>query len=178
KDRADLMGAKCDELTSLSEQRIRAHIDCGAGVAKIKDRLMSLLSGTRIRTQKAEALCETISKSADPLATWTEVVAELEKLVDYSGGETDEPKVRSVPLLTAAGFTDNDLDRLAPRMTPEEWLELSLTELEDIPVFEYQQSPGQYIQFADASAGQQATALLRVLFNQTGPPLLIDQPEE
>jgi len=32
--------------------------------------------------------------------------------------------------------------------------------------------------FADASAGQQATALLRVLLNQGGPPLLIDQPED
>src|SRR5260370_987685 len=63
-------------------------------------------------------------------------------------------------------------------MAPEERIELSLTELEDIPVFEYRQAIGQYIQFADASAGQQATALLRVLLNQTGPPLIIDQPEE
>jgi chromosome segregation protein len=178
KTRADMMQAKCAELTSLSEQRIRAHIKRGAGVDKIKGRLLSLLVGTKIRTKKVDDLCETVSKAADPLATWSEVVAELEKLVDYSGGEAAEPKVRDTPLLTNAGFADNDLDRLAPKLTPEEWVELSLTELEDIPVFEYRQTIGQYIQFSDASAGQQATALLRVLLNQTGPPLVIDQPEE
>jgi chromosome segregation protein len=35
-----------------------------------------------------------------------------------------------------------------------------------------------YIPFASASAGQQATALLQVLLNQDGPPLIIDQPED
>ena len=36
----------------------------------------------------------------------------------------------------------------------------------------------EYIEFADASAGQQATALLTVLLNQRGAPLIIDQPED
>jgi type III restriction enzyme len=70
------------------------------------------------------------------------------------------------------------LERLAAKLTVEDWLHISLVELEDIPVFEYRQSEGEYIQFSDASAGQQATALLRVLLNQSGPPLVIDQPEE
>jgi len=175
---ADMMQAKCAELTSLSEHRIRAHIARGVGVEKIKDRLLALLAGTKIRTKKADDLCDIVSKAADPLAKWSEVVAEFEKLVDYSGSEADEAKVRNTPLLASAGFTENDLDRLAPKMTPEEWVELSLIELEDIPVFEYRQTIGQYIQFSDASAGQQATALLRVLLNQAGPPLVIDQPEE
>jgi type III restriction enzyme len=60
----------------------------------------------------------------------------------------------------------------------EEWVELSLTELSDVPVFEYRQGEMDYIAFSDASAGQQATALLRLLLNQEGPPLIIDQPEE
>jgi len=34
------------------------------------------------------------------------------------------------------------------------------------------------IPFSEASAGQQATALLSVLLNQEGSPLLIDQPED
>lgn len=50
--------------------------------------------------------------------------------------------------------------------------------MEDVPVFEYQQREGEYIKFSDASAGQQATALLKVLLKQDGPPLIIDQPEE
>ena len=51
-------------------------------------------------------------------------------------------------------------------------------ELLDEPKFEYRLGEVDYIAFADASAGQQATALLRVLLNQSGPPLVIDQPEE
>lgn len=176
--RADMMQVKCSELTNLSEQRIRAHIARGVGTAKVRDRLLSLVTGTRILTRKVDTLCENMAASANPLATWGEVAAEFEKLVDYSGGEADEPKLRHTPLLTAAGFTESDLDRLAPKLTPEAWVELSLTELDDVPVFEYRQAAGQYIQFADASAGQQATALLRVLLNQEGPPLVIDQPEE
>ena len=176
--RADMMQVKCLELTTLSGQRIRAHIDRGVGTGKVRDQLLSLVAGTRILTKKVDNLCEAISAAANPLAEWTEVVAELETLVDYSGGEADNPKVQHTPLLAAAGFTDNDLDRLVPRITPEKWIDLSLTELDDVPVFEYRQAIGQYIQFADASAGQQATALLRVLLNQEGPPLVIDQPEE
>jgi type III restriction enzyme len=178
RERAGMMQAKCAELTALSDQRIRARVGCGAGTEKIKQRLLTLLTGTRVRTKKAEELCETVANAADPHATWTEILAELEALVDYSGGEGGEPRARNAPLLKGVGFTDNELDRLAQKLTPEEWVELALTELEDVPVFEYRQAEGQYIQFSDASAGQQATALLRVLLNQPGPPLLIDQPEE
>ncbi len=45
-------------------------------------------------------------------------------------------------------------------------------------MFEYQAREAEYIPFADASAGQQATALLAALLNQDGPPLIIDQPED
>jgi type III restriction enzyme len=47
-----------------------------------------------------------------------------------------------------------------------------------MPHFEYRQREDAYINFREASAGQQATALLRVLLNQEGPPLIIDQPED
>lgn len=53
-----------------------------------------------------------------------------------------------------------------------------MTRIEDHPVFEYRTRDSEYIEFSDASAGQQATALLRVLLNQGGPPLIIDQPED
>ncbi len=47
-----------------------------------------------------------------------------------------------------------------------------------MPLFEYKTREGEYIEFTDASAGQQATALMHVLLNQEGPPLIIDQPED
>jgi type III restriction enzyme len=178
KTRADLMQVRCQALTQLSTERIRANIERGVGVDKVKARLLGLLQGTGVRTKKVDDLCDSVAKSADPLHAWAEVVDELEKFVDYSGGEVDQPRPRETPHLTAAGFTPKDLDRVASRLTPDEWVELCLTELEDVPRFEYRQSEGLYIQFSDASAGQQATALLRVLLSQEGPPLLIDQPEE
>jgi type III restriction enzyme len=57
-------------------------------------------------------------------------------------------------------------------------LELSLVEIESEPAFEYQSRENDYIPFKNASAGQQATALLKTLLNEIGPPLIIDQPEE
>ena len=65
-------------------------------------------------------------------------------------------------------------------LTPEKWLDLALTEIEFNPDFEYStnNTMGDTIPFSDASAGQQATALLTVLLNQPGNPLIIDQPED
>ena len=75
-------------------------------------------------------------------------------------------------------YTPTDLERMARKLSEDDWLELSLAELTDLPRFEFRQTEMDYIGFSDASAGQQATALLRVLLNQEGPPLAIDQPEE
>lgn len=63
-------------------------------------------------------------------------------------------------------------------MTADGWLDLALTPIRDEPLFEYQPKESEFIAFSAASAGQQATALLRVLLAQTGVPLIIDQPEE
>lgn len=70
------------------------------------------------------------------------------------------------------------MDRIARALKPEQWLSLSLTAITSVPVFEYRAREGEYIPFRNASAGQQATALLKTLLNQSGPPLIIDQPEE
>lgn len=69
---------------------------------------------------------------------------------------------------------------MLPVSPPPKWLELSVTELEFNPIFRYctNKDTHEYIDFADASAGQQATALLTVLLNQPGASLIIDQPED
>jgi chromosome segregation protein len=64
--------------------------------------------------------------------------------------------------------------------SPDNWLAMVTQEIEFEPQFFY--STGNEMQdiipFSEASAGQQATALLSVLLNQEGSPLLIDQPED
>ncbi len=82
--------------------------------------------------------------------------------------------------MTAAGFIESEKGRLASSLDGTKWLTLSVTELEFNAVFQYctNKKTDEYIAFIDASAGQQATALLTVLLNQTGAPLVIDQPED
>lgn len=92
-----------------------------------------------------------------------------------AGTATDAP---GAPSLRAAGLTDSGVAKMTARLTLETWFELSLVLLEDEPQFEHRAREDEYIAFADASAGQQATALLRALLNQDGPPLIIDQPED
>jgi chromosome segregation protein len=50
--------------------------------------------------------------------------------------------------------------------------------LGEVHGFRIPKKEGDFIAFNDASAGQQATALLRILLAQSGMPLIIDQPEE
>lgn len=177
-ERGDALETRCNELTQLSNKRIRARLRRGAGIAQVQLRLIEILSGTRIRTNKVEILCAQVASATDPIAQWSTILEELEKVWQFGTAEGSTSQLVPCPTLKQAGFTDQDLDKLSKEMTAEEWLELSLTELLDLPVFEYQQREEEYIAFADASAGQQATALLRVLLNQDGPPLIIDQPEE
>lgn len=112
------------------------------------------------------------------MAEWYEIAHELESLATIEADDDDDVTVPGCPRLVKAGVNQNDLERIARKLKPTAWLELSLTQLDDIPVFEYQRRENDYIPFASASAGQQATALLQVLLNQDGPPLIIDQPED
>lgn len=89
-----------------------------------------------------------------------------------------EVKSEQTPTLSRLGLAVADQTRLAPKLTPDGWLDLSLTELADFPEFEYQAKENDYIPFDSASAGQQASALLGTLLSQGGTPLIIDQPED
>jgi type III restriction enzyme len=82
--------------------------------------------------------------------------------------------------MAGCGFIETERGRLAVGFQSDRWLELSVSELEFNPVFQYctNKETSEYMDFIDASAGQQATALLTVLLNQEGAPLIIDQPED
>jgi type III restriction enzyme len=82
------------------------------------------------------------------------------------------------PRLDNAGFLQREKVALAKQLQPAAWLDLLLFDLRDLPVFEYQVRPDDFLPFENASPGQQATALLSILLLQDGPPLVIDQPED
>ncbi len=176
--RAQVIKGECEKLTARSGEEIRATIRIGAGVDVILQKLRASISGSGLRREKIDAIGEAVRNADHPDEQWMAILKELETLAAYNpeeGGEKNTPKC---PLLAACGLGNADLLRVASKFDEDTWLELSLTRLEDQPVFEYRAREGEYLPFSNASAGQQATALLKALLNQPGPPLIIDQPEE
>ena len=178
KERADLIEERCAELTELSDGVIRATLRRGAGIEAVNKALTDLYTGTRVRGAKIDALCRHIADAQDSVAEWNKVLDEFEALAILEAQDGKIIRLPGTPILGSTGFTKDELERLAGQMKLDTWLGLSLVELVDEPIFEYRLGEVDYIAFSDASAGQQATALLRALLNQAGPPLIIDQPEE
>lgn len=80
--------------------------------------------------------------------------------------------------LSQAQFIEGELARIAKRLKPTAAFELSLSYPEIDPLFEYRTDQNHYKPFDEASPGQQATALIGLLLNQSGSSLVIDQPED
>jgi len=140
--------------------------------------MKTAFAGLNIKEQKTEDLCQFVLRAADPVAAWNNILTELEALALHDSAGTEPlPATR---VMDECGFIESEKKRVASGFGSEKWLDLSVTELEFKPVFRYctNKVTNEYIDFADASAGQQATALLTVLLNQQGAPLIIDQPEE
>lgn len=178
KERDDLLEAQCKTLTESSGGAIRAGVKRHADPADFVNGLRQYLSGSRVQGAKVEALGESITAAADAGAQWNALLNNLEKLAEFDVDRDSKERRPETPTLTAAGLTARDLDRIARALKPEDWLTLSLTPIKSVPDFEYRARESEYIPFRNASAGQQATALLKTLLNQVGPPLIIDQPEE
>lgn len=176
RERSAALEAQCVALSTASDELIRASLEIGHNFAEAQAKFRGLVTGSGLRSNKIENLFDLLTTDKVPVVTWEAILAELE-LVMLLGPDA-ELTSEMTPTLSRLGLTVQDLQRIKPKITPEGWLDLSLTPLVDQPVFEYQSKPGTYIPFSSASAGQQATALLTTLLTQDGMPLLIDQPEE
>ncbi|MDE0002144.1 MAG: AAA family ATPase [Rhodospirillaceae bacterium] len=179
--REELVARQCERLTAESGGAIRARVERYSNADDFVNGLKSALSGARVPASKLEALADAMATAADATdagALHKLMLEELEGLAEFEPEkEAIEHRPQS-PVLERLGLTRANLDGVARILTPEEWLTLSLTPVMSDPVFEYRAREQEYIPFRNASAGQQATALLTTLLNQTGPPLIIDQPEE
>jgi chromosome segregation protein len=178
KERGDLYSAQCSKLTNLSDGFIKASALRGADINELEINLKAIVKGSGFRGQKIDDLLEKLSNEENPISFWNSLLDEFERLAQHSSGGSDTSPFPDSPILMACGLTDGDLNKLSEKLTPENWLDLALTSLGDRTIFEYRTKEGTYIPFENASAGQQATALLFTLLNQSGPPLIIDQPED
>lgn len=178
KERDDLLEKQCAALTESAAGAIRAQVRRHADAGDFVGSLRQSLAGSRVPGSKIEGLGERITSAADAGVQWDALLLDLEKLAEFDVERDGADRRPETPALAAAGLTAGDLDRIARSLKPDEWLTLSLTPIKSMPVFEYRAREAEYIPFRNASAGQQATALLKTLLNQAGPPLIIDQPEE
>ena len=174
--RADTVEAQCASLSLLSGGLLRASLRRGQGLGTVQDLFKGVVSGSGLRANKIEAVFESLATEDDPIATWDAVLVELESLT--SADKDSTITTADAPVLGRLGLGTADLTKVALKITPDSWLSLALARIDDHPVFEYQTREGDFIDFDVASAGQQATALMRVLLAQAGPPLIVDQPED
>lgn len=173
--RSELIKVQCERLYTLSAGEFRAHAKPCGNPAPIQEALAKCFAGRSIRKvdEKIETLAQEVVASDDPLKAWYELAAELERLSQSRETGT----LPDTPILEKALLSRPNRESLQG-LGADAILEVRLTPLEDRPQFEFRAGPDSYITFAQASSGQQATSLLKVLLNQEGPPLLIDQPEE
>lgn len=178
KQKITALEKQCTQFTSLSHELIKAEITNSLDTDTLTQKFKVAFASMNIKEDKIEKICQCLLKSADPLVEWNGILAELEKLALHSMGGPDG--LPDTPVINKCGFIENERIRIASSFDSTKWIELSVAELEFKPKFSYctNKEKNDYIKFADASAGQQATALLTVLLNQNGAPLIIDQPED
>jgi chromosome segregation protein len=172
---------QCAGFSGLSGNIIQADINGGLDTEALKRKFKVAFAGLNIKEQKIDDVCQWIASAEDPVVAWNAILGELEKLILHKlHGADMQAALPETPLIDRCRIVASEKTRIVAGCESAKWLDLSLAELEFNPVFKYctNMDTNEYIDFADASAGQQATALLTVLLNQRGAPLIIDQPED
>lgn len=179
-EKVSLLNEQAVKFTELSKNLIKAEVTKSINLQPFKLQLKNIFEGTRIREERIDSVVEFIKQSSDPVKEYTAILEEFRQLAELKVSEDKTLKIPETPILTTCGFTEDHKSKLCSKLTTDDWLRLSASELEFNPEFYYTTNNqlGDVIPFREASAGQQATALLTVLLNQPGIPLLIDQPED
>jgi len=180
KEKIDLLNTQATIFSDLSKGLIKAEVTKHLDLHNFKKTLKVTLEGSRIREDSLDKLEEYILKAVDPIQKFNQITEELRLMAEIKLSEDKSIELPLTPELISSGFTKEHLQKVCAFLKTENWILLSSDELDFIPEFRYTTNLqlGETIEFAQASAGQQATALLTVLLNQPGIPLLIDQPED
>lgn len=179
-EKVALLNEQAIKFTELSKNLIKAEVTKSINLQHLKLQLKNIFEGTRIREERIDSVVNNIRQSSDPIKEYTAILEEFRQLAELKVSEDKTLKIPETPILTNCGYNEEHKSKLCSKLTTDDWLRLSATELEFNPEFYYTTNNqlGDVIPFREASAGQQATALLTVLLNQPGIPLLIDQPED
>lgn len=176
--RAGILAGECSKLTAASEGIIKADVRKAADPTNFAERLREAVQGSGVTRAKLDGLIERTLIGDDPQRSLEAILDDLEALANFDSAQQGNEQLPPTPTLLRFGLTANELRKISVTLNSDRWLQLALTPLDEVPMFQYRSREGEYIPFKNASAGQQATALLKTLLNQEGPPLIIDQPEE
>lgn len=178
--KVDLLNDQAQKFSSLSKGIIKAEITKCIDIRQIKNQITSAFQGSRINETKIQSLCDFILANDSPLETWKGILNELKLLAELKISEDKKLELPETPILNSCEYNEGNKAKIIELLTSDNWLNIATTEIEFNPEFKYttNNQMGDEIPFSEASAGQQATALLTVLLNQPGTPLIIDQPED
>ena len=178
--KVDLLKEQAQKFSSLSKGIIKAEITKSIDIRQIKNQITSAFQGSRINETKIQLLCDCILTNDNPLETWKGILNELKILAELKISDDKKLELPETPILNSCDYNEGNKAKIIELLTSDNWLNIATTEIEFNPEFKYTTNNqlGDEIPFSDASAGQQATALLTVLLNQPGTPLIIDQPED
>jgi type III restriction enzyme len=179
-EKIELLNKQAKIFSDLSKGLIKAEVAKHLDLQKFKRRLKAILEGSRIREERLDKLEDHILASENTIQKFNLILEELRLLAEFKLSEDKSIELPRTPELIASGFSKEHLEKVCSYLDADNWIQLSSDELDFIPEFKYTTNIqlDETIEFAQASAGQQATALLTVLLNQPGIPLLIDQPED
>lgn len=172
-----LLAEQCSRLTALSNGRIQAELAQGGDIEEHLSMFTRIIQGANIFTEKIRRLLDRINNSSTPFEDWQRIVSEIQLIWDSYGENGANFVIPEVPFLSSC-LNENEIRRLASRIDEEKFTTLLLYRIKEKPIFKYCVPGGEAIDFDQASAGQQASALLKVLLSSEGPPLIIDQPED
>ncbi len=173
--KANLLEEQCRTLDEKSGAEIRAELRRGADIEDAIKKLNEALKGARISQDRWDNLKSIIVKSESPVEKWSQLLKELRIFAEMEASDVLDKE--NIPPLDSWELGDTAKRVIIEKLTPDKWFEIAFTSLNDMPIFYYQKNRDA-IPFEDASAGQQATALLKVLLQEEEGQLIIDQPED
>lgn len=181
-EKTEKLKSSTELFTTLSDGLIKADFTKTIDIEKLGDEINKTFSTYSLNILKPRGvkLSELVSTSDKPVEKWSEVLYELKSLSEFNVLLDAKDELPHTPILDSIGFSIANKRKISESLSSEGLIILATIRLEFLPKFFYRthNEMDDEIPFEDASAGQQATALLNVLLNQKGFPLIIDQPED
>lgn len=173
----ELSQQECGKINMLSDGYIYAEVNKNLE-EKYVTILKKLFSGTRISEEKCKEIIAYINQKEEKIKLWIDMLEEISKLIN-SEKDIDVANIET-KILSMAGISAKEKEAIREKIKNEQLISLICQKIQFEKSLKYvvNKEDNEMILFENASAGQQATALLYILLNQEGEPLLIDQPED